>query len=338
MIAVTGATGFLGAHMVCKLLQRGLAVKALKRSGSSLAEFDYIYSLYFSTPDKRELLNWADADVLDIPALETALTGVKQVYHCAAMVSFSQRDKEQMMQVNVQGTANMVNISLLCGVEQFAHISSIAALGREKSGMEVSEKSKWVNSKLNSNYAISKYKAEMEVWRGAEEGLNVTIVNPGVILGSGLWHKGSCALFNMVYKGMPFYSHGVNGYVDVQDVADAAITLMERKVFNQRFVLVSESVEMKWFLDTCAGLLNKKKPGIGVNKVLAELAWMGAAIVALFTGKKPNITKETARASLNKYYYNNKKIQETVGFTFKPVLKTLEETCANLNKFYQLHT
>lgn len=338
MIAVTGATGFLGAHMVCKLLQRKQAVKALKREHSSFAEFNYIYGLYFGDEAPRQLLTWVNADVLDIPALEAALAGVTEVYHCAAMVSFSQRDKQQMMQVNVQGTANVVNVSLLAGVKKFAHISSIAALGREKSGVEVSEQSKWVNSKLNSNYAISKYKAEMEVWRGAEEGLNVTIVNPGVILGSGSWHKGSCALFNMVYKGMPFYSHGINGYVDVQDVADAAITLMERNVFNERFVLVSESVSMKWFLDTCAELLHKKKPGIGVNKFLAEVAWMGAALASMFTGKKPNITKETARASLNKYYYNNQKIQHTIGFTFKPVLQTLEETCINLNKFYQQHT
>jgi dihydroflavonol-4-reductase len=168
LIVVSGATGFLGAHVVCRLLQKGQQVRALKRENSSLAEFNYIYSLLFNTQQALSNLTWVNADVLDVPALEIALQGVTEVYHCAAMVSFSQKDKEQMMQINVQGTANMVNISLQCGVQKFAHISSIAALGREKSGIEVTEKTKWVNSKLNSNYAISKYKAEMGVWRASD--------------------------------------------------------------------------------------------------------------------------------------------------------------------------
>lgn len=336
LIAVSGATGFLGAHVVCRLLQKGLQVRALKRAQSSMAEFEYIYSLLFTDNKAKQHLTWVDADVLDTPALEEALKGVDEVYHCAAMVSFSQKDKAQMMQVNVQGTANMVNLSLINGVKKFAHISSIAALGREKSGVQVTEKSKWVDSKLNSNYAISKYKAEMEVWRASEEGLNVVIVNPGVILGSGDWHKGSCALFNIVYKGMPFYTRGVNGYVDVLDVADATIKLMDNNVFAERFILVSDNTEMKYFLDETSTLLNKKKPSIEVNKILAELAWMGAAIAALFTGKKPNLTKETSRASLNKYYYSNQKIKDKIGFEFIPIKQTITQTCKNLLQHKQV--
>ena len=336
MIAVSGATGFLGAHVVCKLLQKGLQVRALKRAQSNMAEFEYIYSLLFTDNKAKQHLTWVDADVLDTPAIEEALKGVDEVYHCAAMVSFSQKDKEQMMRINVQGTANMVNLSLINGVKKFAHISSIAALGREKSGVQVTEKSKWVDSKLNSNYALSKYKAEMEVWRSSEEGLNVVIVNPGVILGSGDWHKGSCALFNMVYKGMPFYTRGVNGYVDVLDVADATIKLMDSNIFAERFILVSDNTEMKYFLDETSTLLNKKKPSIEVNKLLAELAWMGAAIAALFTGKKANLTKETSRASLNKYYYSNIKIKDKIGFKFIPIKQTITQTCKNLLQHKQL--
>ena len=330
LIAVSGATGFLGAHVVCRLLQKGLQVRALKRKGSNMAEFEYIYSLLFSNNEAKQNLTWVDADILDTTALELALRGIEEVYHCAAMVSFSQKDKEQMMQVNVQGTANMVNLSLINGVKKFAHISSIASLGREKSGVHISEKSKWVDSKLNSNYAISKHKAEMEVWRASEEGLNVVIVNPGVILGSGDWHKGSCALFNMVYKGMPFYTRGVNGYVDVLDVANATIKLMDNNFFAERFILVSDNTEMKYFLDETSTLLNKKKPSIEVNKMLAELAWVGAAIASLFSGKKPNLTKETSRASLNKYYYSNQKIKDKIGFEFITINQTIAQTCKNL--------
>ena len=330
MIAVSGATGFLGAHLVCRLLKKGLQVRALKRSDSNMAEFEYIYSLLFVNNEAKKNLTWVEADVLDTPALDMALQGVNELYHCAAMVSFSQKDKEKMMQVNVQGTANILNLSLIHGVKKFAHISSIAALGREKSGVHVTEKSKWVESKLNSNYAISKYKAEMEVWRASVEGLNVVIVNPGVILGSGDWHKGSCALFNMAYNGMPFYTHGVNGYVDVLDVADATIQLMDNNIFAERFILVSENTNMKYFLDETSTQLNKKKPSIEVNKILAELAWMGASLAALFNGKKASLTKETSRASLNKYYYSNQKIKDKIGFEFIPIKQTIAQTCNHL--------
>lgn len=328
MIAVTGATGFLGAHVVCRLLQEGRRVKALKRAGSSPEEFNLVYSLYFPSGESTGNLLWAEADILDVPALEAAFGDAEEVYHCAAVVSFVQREREMMMKVNVEGTANVVNACLNCGVKKLAYISSIAALGRAQSGSMVTEKTRWADSRHNSNYAISKYKAEMEVWRGVEEGLSTVIVNPGVILGSGKWTKGSCALFNMVNKGMPFYTHGVNGYVDVKDVARAAQFLMDGNRFNERFILVGDNMEMKWFLDTTAEALGRKKPFIRINRLLAELSWITMAVVSVFTGRKPAITKETARASLNRFYYSNDKITG-LGFVFTPIKQTITETCTD---------
>lgn len=328
MIAVTGATGFLGAHLVCRLLVQGKAVKAFKRKASSSEEFDYIYSFYFKGKQAPQQLTWVEADILDVPALTEALAGAEEVYHCAAVVSFNPSDRDYMMKANVEGTANVVNACLDLHIPALAYISSIAALGREKSGTQITEKTKWNDSRHNSAYALSKYKAELEVWRGVEEGLNVAIVNPGVILGSGKWNKGSCVLFNMVHKGMPFYTNGVNGYVDVEDVADAAIFLMNGRYFNERYILVSDNMNMKWFLDTTADLLNAKKPYIEVKRTLAEISWRSMALLSLFTGKKPSITKETARASLNKFYYSSDKIQK-LGFRFKPIEKTLQEACTN---------
>lgn len=331
MIAVTGATGFLGAHLVCRSLLQGKAVRALKRSNSNREEFDYIYSLYFSNAQPTGNLTWMEADILDLPALEDALTGVEEVYHCAAVVSFNPSDKDYMMKANIEGTANVVNTCLNRKIKRLAYISSIAALGREKSGTEITEKTKWVDSRHNSAYAISKYKAEKEVWRGVEEGLDAVIVNPGVILGSGKWNKGSCVLFNMVHKGMPFYTNGVNGYVDVEDVADATLFLMQNDHINERYILVSENMNMKWFLDETATLLGAKKAHVEVKKVLAELSWRALKILSFFTSKKPSITKETARASLNRFYYNSDKIKK-LGFSFKPIEKTLQDACTNFKQ------
>lgn len=335
MIAVSGASGFLGSYVVCMLLEKGHSIRAFKRKQSNLAEFEYIFTTFFSNLNANEQaslkqnLTWVVADVVDVPSLNEALANVDEVYHCAAIVSFLQKDREEMMQINVQGTANMVNTALASGVKKFCHVSSIAALGREKSGDHITEKTKWNTSKNNSNYAISKYKAELEVWRGIEEGLNAVIVNPGVVLGTGDWNKGSCKLFKLVGKGMPFYTLGINGYVDVKDVSRAMIELMGKNVFNQRFILVGDNLQMKKYLDDVADLLGKKKPTILIGKLLAEFGWVVDEIRSFLKRKNPTITKETARASLNQFYYSSQKIIDTIGFRFTPMSETLRENCKN---------
>jgi nucleoside-diphosphate-sugar epimerase len=332
LILVSGATGFLGAHLVCKLLSHGKHVRAMYRSVSSLAEFEYIYRLYFKDDDPKKRLQWFESDILDIPSLELAFDGVSEVYHCAAMVSFLQKDRNQMMKVNEEGTANMVNMALAKGVAKFCHVSSIAALGREKSGVEITESSKWSESSLNSNYAISKHKAELQAWRGQEEGLNMVIVNPGVIIGAGDWKKGSCKLFDIVWRELPFYTDGVNGYVDVTDVASAMFELMEKQLFGERYILVGANIENSYLMHTAAQLLGKRKAFIKVNKTLAELAWRVASIGGLITGKSPSITKETARASLKKYYYSSKKISDKINFSFTPIEKTFSYICTEFKQ------
>jgi dihydroflavonol-4-reductase len=338
VIAVSGASGFLGSYVVCTLLQKGYDVRAFRRSSSAMHEFDLIFDYFFREASSAERsnillkLHWVVADINDLPSLEEVLTDIDEVYHCAAMVSFIQKDREAMMECNVEGTANMVNIALLKGVKKFCYVSSIAALGRAKSGDSITEDTKWNDSKNNSNYAISKYKAEKEVWRAAEEGLNVVIVNPGVIMGVGDWHKGSCKLFHLVWKGMPFYTEGVNGYVDVRDVARAMVALTEQSIFSQRFVLVGQNINMHWFLDTVAGLLGKKKPTIKVTKLLSQLAWITEGIKAKITGKKPSLTRETARSSMNQFYYSAAKIERTINFGFTPIEQTLSEACAHYLK------
>jgi dihydroflavonol-4-reductase len=333
LILVSGATGFLGAHMVCRLLQQGLTVRAMKRSTSSLDEFNLIYATYFeNSSDTSDKPEWIDADVLDIPSLNEAFSGVTEVYHCAAVVSFHPSDKEMMHRINVEGTANMVNTALEHSVSKFCHVSSIAAIGRSGKNSAITEQTAWVTSKHNSNYAISKYKAELEVWRAAEEGLPVTIVNPGVIIGVGKWNRGTCALFKMVWDGLPFYTLGVNGYVDVKDVTQAMFLLMENKCFNERFILVGQNIENRQFMFSVSELLKKRKPYIRINKQLAELAWRLYAIWGFITQKQPKITRETARASQNTYWYSSEKITKQLAFNFTPINETFTYICHHFLK------
>jgi nucleoside-diphosphate-sugar epimerase len=333
VILVTGSTGFLGAHMACYLILQGKKIKLIRRSTASLVEFNKIFNYYFnhfSIDAKNALfqsLNWVEADILNLPQLQEAFLGVTEVYHCAAMVSFAQADKTKMDKTNIEGTANMVNLALINKVEKFCYISSIAAIGRSLNGKTINENCKWENGKLNSNYAISKYKAEMEVWRAKEEGLNVCIVNPGVILGYGDFTKGSVVLFNSVYKGMPFYTNGVNGYIDVQDITKVCLQLMEQNIFGERYILVSESISIKSLFFNIAKYLDVKPPRIAITPFLSEVAWRIFAIVRFLKLSKFSLTKETARASQKQFYYDNNKIIKSLNFKFKPVEQTIKEVC-----------
>ena len=260
MILLTGATGLLGSHIAYELLQQGKKIRALKRKDSNSTLTEKIFSFY--TNEHIELLNsieWVEGDVLDLGSLEDAMVGITHVYHCAAMVSFLPKEKDKMMQVNIEGTANVVNAAMHAGVKKLCHISSIAALGSTIDGSLITEETWWKNNPSNSYYAISKYGAEREVWRAAEEGLNVVIVNPSFIIGPGDTSKSSSEAFGILRKGASWYTNGVNGYVDVRDVAHAAIKLIESDVLNQRFILNAANLSYRSFFDKVLVQLNKPK-------------------------------------------------------------------------------
>lgn len=326
-VLLTGATGFLGAHLAIDLLLHETPVIAIKRKDSSLQEFEQICKFRGINEHLLTHIEWVECDILDTFSLSKIMQGVEYVYHTAAVVSFWHKRFDNMMLTNAEGTANVVNCALEAGVKKICYSSSIAALGREKSGDIINEESEWRDSKYNTQYAISKYLAEMEVWRGTEEGLNAVIVNPGVIVGEGKWDKGSCRLVDTAYKGLKFYTDGKNGYVDVRDVSRAMIELMESEINNQRYVLVGDNLTFKDFFIKLTTQLGKAAPYIKVGKVLAQIARMGYWFKAVLSGKEPLVTKETARNSQEKFTYISDKIKRDLGFEFTPMDETIARTC-----------
>lgn len=337
MNLVTGASGFLGAHLVCQLLEKGEFVRACKRISSDLKEFNFIFNHYFETElvqtEKRKLLEWVITDINDMPSLFSVFDKIKVVYHCAALVSFDGKDKDKLQKINVEGTANVVNAALNANVDVLCYSSSVAAIGRVKPGTVINEEAKWESSKYNSNYAVSKYKAELEVFRGAEEGLNVCMVNPGVILGVGNYKKGSNAMIQAIFKGMPLFSEGVNGYVNVKDVAAIMLNLVERRIFKQRFILVSESIGIKDVFFMIADGFSKKRPIFRVTPFLAEIAWRLMWVLRFFNPQALPITKETARAANHVSYYDAQKIKKTLNYNFISIKDTIKACVATYHEY-----
>lgn len=326
MIFVTGGTGLLGSNLIYKLLLQGEKVKALIRPGKS--NFD-VRKLFRCFPDANKLpyqnLEWIEGDVLDVALLDDVLQGVDEVYHCAAIISFDSRDNARMIRTNVNGTGYIVNACLRNNVKKLCYVSSIAALGQPVEGNVIDESARWKASRFNNGYAISKYGGEREVWRGIEEGLNAVIVNPSVILGAGCHKKTVNSLFTTGSRLLNFKVAGVNGYVDVDDVANACIMLMNSDVSGERFVLNSENISNYEFFCSIAELSGKKKPHIFVPKVLLKLAGRLSGLIGLLSDKKRTLTIDSVRAAISVRYYSGDKFARRFNYTFIPARQSLQD-------------
>lgn len=317
MIAITGANGLLGSKIAHQLDEESIPFFGIKREHSD------------TTLTGKLAINWKEADLLDIGALHEALEGASTVIHTAALVSFKSNDGEHLYRVNVEGTRNVVNACLSLGIPRLIHISSVAALGRQKGTYHINEENKWVDSKLNSDYAESKYLAELEVFRGQEEGLEIDIVNPSVILSQADWNRSSSQLFKYVWKNKPFYTQGSINYVDARDVVTMISLLLKRKASGERYIANGGVVPLKDILTQVAGHFNKKAPWIKVpGTLVSATAWIESAR-SWITGNEPMVTPQSARTAHERFFYDNEKAIQKLGMQFRPLDDTLEWCCSH---------
>ncbi len=314
----------MGSYIIKQLVEKGYPVRAIRRSNKpdSHRVPSWISGEIFNK------VEWIEGDVLDVVALEEAMEGVDTVIHSAAVVAFVKKERKKMYHVNIEGTANVVDIMLEKNVKRLVHISSVAALGRTATGGHVNEEKKWEESKVNTHYAISKFKAELQVWRGMGEGLEAVIVNPSTILGYGDWNSGSCSIFKNIYKGFKWYTSGVNGFVDVEDVAKATILLMESKISEQRFIINGDTWPFRKLQETIADGFSKKRPFKEATPFLLGIAWRIERLKSLFTGHTPLLTKESARVGISRTWFENDKLLKALpGFSFTPLEETIKKAC-----------
>jgi len=326
MVFVTGGTGLVGAHLLFQLSKKGYKIKALVRNPENINRIKHIFSYYTDNINQLvEKIEWIKGDILDPASYFDALKDVNTVYHCAAMVSFDKKDKSELLKTNIEGTANIVNASLEQNIKKMCFVSSIATMGASSNGEAVTEENYWVPSKNRSLYAISKYKSEMEVWRGIQEGLNAVIVNPSVILGPGFWNSGSGLIFTKAAKGMLFYTTGTTGFVDVRDVVYAMIKLSESNISNQRFILNAENIVYKDLFDRISEAVSVRKPTIEATRPMLTIARRVDGLLSNLGIKKRELTKDVVKSSVSKSQYSNQKIKELLKMDFIPLQKTIDE-------------
>lgn len=317
MILVTGATGFLGSHLVSALVEKGEKVLALRRADSVIPSI----LLPFASS-----IEWRTADMLNLYDLEQAFENADKVYHCAAMVSFDLRDRKRMIRVNSEGTANVVELCLRLNVQKLLHVSSVAAIGEAREGQLATEETVWEFSNNSTGYGISKFEAEREVWRAIVEGLNAVIVNPSIILGESDLSKGSGRMFGLVKSGFGYYTPGLSGMISVQDVVFSMIALMDSTISGERFILSAENVSYKDFFQLVARHLSTPIPVKEIRPWVLKLAGRLGFLV-----KNLGLNKESAAMALDRSFYDASKFNKLGFRKFTPVNEIIEEICGEIN-------
>lgn len=324
MNLITGATGLVGSHLLLLLLENNERVRAIYRDEKSKEKTKILFKLY----EKEEYfsrIDWVQADINDISTLEKAFESISYVYHCAAYVSLSSSD-EKMHKINIEGTANIVNLSIDFGIKKLCYVSSIASLGTpENPKKTITEETEWNPNSNNTDYAISKHGGEMEVFRGSQEGLDIVIVNPGIILGPEFWNHGSARFFGKVKKGMLFYTRGKSGFVAVTDVVRAMYELMKSDIKSERFILVAENISLQDFLNKIADSIQAKRPSVyakpWMTKWAAQLDWL---VSALFFQNR-NLTKAMSDSAHSQTFFSSEKIKKAIGFEFTDISEYINQ-------------
>ena len=316
MVLVTGGTGLVGSHLLLHLIENGESVRAIYRNLENIQKTKDLFLLY-----KKEALfekiSWIQADIIDVSSLEMAFENVDYVYHCAALISFDPKDEDALRKNNIEGTANIVNFCIAKNIKKLCFVSSIAALGDLKENEKIiTEETEWNPEKPHSDYAISKYGAEMEIWRGQQEGLNSVIVNPGVILGPRIWKQGSGMLFKKIENGFPFYTKGTSGFIAVIDVVKIAVLLMKSDIKNERFTLIAQNIVFQDLFNSIADALIVKRPSIYVSPLLTRFLWRIDWFISAIFRSKRKLDRATAQASYSKNHYSNEKITKVLGTEF----------------------
>jgi dihydroflavonol-4-reductase len=331
MILVTGSTGLLGSHVVVELLRKGYEVRAMYRDEARKEVVFRLLEFYYPS-EKASLLqklSWFKGNILDLVDVEESLIGVSKVVHCAALVSFHRRDFNNLFKVNRKGTENMINFALNASVNQFVHVSSTAAIGSDSplnDGIK-RESNLWNPNDEVSGYSLSKFSAEKEVWRASEEGLSVSIVNPSLMFGPGSWNESSLQIFRTLNNGLGFYTKGSNAFVDVRDVTKLIIRLIETEKTGQRYLVTGTNLSFKQLFDQICKQLNVKAPSKLASPFLTTLAWRLSRVLAKFQGKRPTITKESARSSQSESKFSNEKLlKDFPDFEFTKLEDTIDTT------------
>lgn len=324
-ILVTGATGFIGGYVVRDLLsQNKYNIYAMQRSPE-------YYGLLQSYQDQ---IHWVTGNIMDVPFLDSIMAQIDVIVHTAALVSFHRKDRKKLYEINQVGTANLINTALEHDVQHFIQVSSIAAIGRPPGINEIHESLDWIESDHNTDYAISKRLADLEVFRGMAEGLPISILNPTLVIGTGFWERSTSLFFNAIRKGLKFHPIGSAGVVDVRDVSKSILRTLEQGPSNDRLIINGTNISYKEFFNKIATAFEVTPPKIPVTRSLVRWAAPFMGFLEIILGRKWHYGSAVIRNTTHQYVYNNQKSKDVLDLKYRPLEESIREIVDKWKAFW----
>jgi dihydroflavonol-4-reductase len=318
-VFITGGTGCIGSNLAATLSANGVHVRTFRRPSSDTRALDGID------------VEYVPGDIREPASLRAAITGFDTVFHTAALVTFAAKERFRQMQVNVEGTRNVVHACLDAGVSRLVHVSSVATIG-PTIGAEPADESTPYGWGETPGYKYSKYLAEQEVRKGIAKGLTAVFVNPTVVVGERDIHCHGSHFILAVKKGLvPLYIAGGMNVVYVGDVVRGMIAAGEKGRIGERYILGGHNMTHMDIFTRTAMIVGGRKPFARIPR-LALLAVSGVleAASSLF-GTKPLLAFDLARQAGLFLYYSSAKAERELGY----ICSTFEEMVRAAYRWYK---
>ena len=313
LVLITGATGFLGAHLVQRLSASGRRVRALVRAASIQA-----------APNGPGI-ETATGDVNDLASLESACQGAAAVIHAAGLVAYSRAARRDLERVNVDGTANVLTACERAGVGRLVFVSSVAAVGASHTpGASLTEEASYTLGRYNLGYFETKRKAErMVLDAGRQDRIHASAVNPSSIYGAGDARKGSRSVHVKVARGVFRFSPpgGVN-VIALEDVVEGVCRALERARNGERYILAGENLRIRDLHRLIAAEAGVAPPGIHLSAPVARLLGRGCGVLERL-GLRGPFDSEAALASTLFHWFDASKARRELGLEPRPAREAI---------------
>ncbi len=319
---VTGGTGFVGANLIRHLLHQGYGVKALARPQSPKNNLQDLP------------IEWVEGDLND-PHLAEKMRGCQGLFHVAAHYSLWQTEREQLYQSNVLGTRHILACAKQSGIERTVYTSSVAAIGVRSDGQPADETYQSPVEKLIGAYKQSKYWAEQEAVKAAQQGQDIVIVNPSTPIGP--WDikptPTGDLILRFLRRQMPAYVNTGLNLIDVRDVAAGHLLAWQKGKSGDRYILGNQNLTLKEILEQLAEITGLVAPKQTIPLWLPlAVAWVDETLLAPF-GKTPSVPLDGVRMSAQLMYYNADKAVQELDLPQSSVFGALQDA---VNWFYEM--
>lgn len=314
---VTGGTGFIGAHIVRRLLGRGGRVRCLVRPGSNRSNLAGLS------------VEIAEGDLADRQTLRTAMEGIDTLYHCAADYRLWAR-RGEVFRNNVEGTRNVLAAAADANVRRVVYTSSVAAIGLEPDGSPATEQTAVHPGDLIGEYKKSKHEAELLARKAAYEGLPLVIVNPSTPVGEMDIKPTPTGqiIVDFLNRRMPAYVDTGLNIIDVRDVAVGHLLAAERGVTGQRYILGNRNMTLRELLDVLATLSGISAPRVRLPHWIPMIYAAADTAIARVTGHPPRAPLDAVRMSRHRMFFDSTLAVRELGLPQTSVEQALDRAIA----------